>query len=334
MVDEYKKKIIENLPKNFDLIALYLTQLIVDLNQFDIKSNFDLILFGYCEYSDIGNTGYLGFKCFKHFEKNIKNDIKKRMSPKTIEKIKIIFDISQKYLILPMTKKIQEFGNQQKLLYQNEINRELFLDKLDKIENNKKGYIIAEIVERMERQGLIKFTNKNGNNRIGGRKYIKTTSNDQYKPPNFILPNGRSKLHENTIQALKKYFKKNFMKNIQIINEFKGPIFKKDHTRYDIAVYQDNKLLFLIEVDGLQHFKSVNKFGGEIGFEERQQSDKLKNKYILDNNLLLLRISYNDCSDKIITKNIDKAFRCEKKCHIMYSNDYDYVDMINNLSKK
>lgn len=48
----------------------------------------------------------------------------------------------------------------------------------------------------------------------------------------------------------------------------------------------------LIEYDGMQHFKPVNYFGGEITQRRIALNDKKKNKYVGDNNLNLIRISY------------------------------------------
>ena len=48
-----------------------------------------------------------------------------------------------------------------------------------------------------------------------------------------------------------------------------------------------------IEYDGLQHFKSIDYFGGQDGLEYIQKHDKIKNQFCEDNRILLLRISYD-----------------------------------------
>ena len=53
-----------------------------------------------------------------------------------------------------------------------------------------------------------------------------------------------------------------------------------------------------IEYDGEQHFRPVDIFGGEEGFQQRQINDDIKTKYCISNNISLLRIPYN--------KNIDE----------------------------
>ena len=48
----------------------------------------------------------------------------------------------------------------------------------------------------------------------------------------------------------------------------------------------------LIEYDGIQHTQPVEFWGGQLGFEYRQQCDAIKNKYAYDNDIPLLRISH------------------------------------------
>jgi len=55
-----------------------------------------------------------------------------------------------------------------------------------------------------------------------------------------------------------------------------------------------------IEYDGIQHYKSINIWGGEKEFKLRQKRDQLKNEYCEKNNIRLIRIRYNEnISDKI-----------------------------------
>jgi len=49
-----------------------------------------------------------------------------------------------------------------------------------------------------------------------------------------------------------------------------------------------------IEYDGIQHFKPVNRFGGEKGFLLTKQNDLIKNKFCLVNKINLIRIPYFD----------------------------------------
>lgn len=54
-----------------------------------------------------------------------------------------------------------------------------------------------------------------------------------------------------------------------------------------------------IEYDGLQHYESIEYFGGEKNYKLRIEKDKIKTKYCQDNNIILERIIY---SDNIIEK--------------------------------
>lgn len=49
-----------------------------------------------------------------------------------------------------------------------------------------------------------------------------------------------------------------------------------------------------IEYDGLQHFQSIEYFGGEEHFKMCQRHDKIKNEYCQNNNIELIRITYKD----------------------------------------
>lgn len=47
-----------------------------------------------------------------------------------------------------------------------------------------------------------------------------------------------------------------------------------------------------IEYDGEQHFKPIEKFGGDKGFNRVKKTDELKNKYCKENGIKLIRIPY------------------------------------------
>lgn len=67
----------------------------------------------------------------------------------------------------------------------------------------------------------------------------------------------------------------------------------KTSLRFDFLIYDNEGNLKLIcEFDGIQHFEPVNMFGGEKGFKETQERDKIKNKFCKDNGIPLLRIPY------------------------------------------
>lgn len=89
-------------------------------------------------------------------------------------------------------------------------------------------------------------------------------------------------------------------KMIKILNEarlsFKEQVILEGlpRLRFDFGVYNDeNELLYLIEVQGKQHYKPVEFWGGEEGFKKQQERDKKKRKYCKENNIPLYEIDYD-----------------------------------------
>ena len=73
----------------------------------------------------------------------------------------------------------------------------------------------------------------------------------------------------------------------------------KQLLKFDFAIFNDNKLLYLIEYDGKQHFEPIDWFGGIEGFEETQIRDNIKNEYCQKHNIPLLRFPYTLSNEKI-----------------------------------
>lgn len=70
---------------------------------------------------------------------------------------------------------------------------------------------------------------------------------------------------------------------------------------FDFSIYDNSKLLYLIEFDGDIHFKyRETGWNTKQAFIKRIQNDLIKNQYCLDNNIPLYRIPYYDL-DKINT---------------------------------
>lgn len=117
-------------------------------------------------------------------------------------------------------------------------------------------------------------------------------------------------LKENNIKYIynQSYFK-------DLVGEKKMPL------RYDFILFDENNQPFkLIEFDGRQHFIIEDYFGGEEGFYQRQQADRLKNIYALKNNLPLIRIRYNE--EKYINQK-----------NLLYSEEYLIIDENGNRKK-
>ena len=93
-----------------------------------------------------------------------------------------------------------------------------------------------------------------------------------------------------------------------------------------------------IEKDGLQHFEPVKLFGGQEKFLIQRQNDILKNNYINSNdNLYLIRISYQECKNnylfnKILNKLFDELYtniklnkNINKKIYVSNIKLYEYL---------
>ena len=72
--------------------------------------------------------------------------------------------------------------------------------------------------------------------------------------------------------------------------KFDGCIYK---TRLPFDFYFPDKNL-CIEYDGIQHFMSIEGWGGEDEFKLRKKKDKIKNEFCQENNIRLERIKYDE----------------------------------------
>lgn len=68
---------------------------------------------------------------------------------------------------------------------------------------------------------------------------------------------------------------------------------KKSLLLFDFAILdKNNNLSYLIEYDGIQHFKPIDYFGGQDEYEYRKQCDSIKNIYCKEHSIPLIRIPY------------------------------------------
>ena len=61
---------------------------------------------------------------------------------------------------------------------------------------------------------------------------------------------------------------------------------------FDFGILNNSSILLLIEYDGIQHYKSIEYFGGMESLKSQQRRDKIKNEYCNENKIPLLRIPY------------------------------------------
>lgn len=89
---------------------------------------------------------------------------------------------------------------------------------------------------------------------------------------------------------------------------------------YDFGILNQLPLDVLVEFDGGQHFKTVKYFGGIDNRKKGIKRDIIKNKYSLENNKVLVRISFKekDFAENFIQQGIQRAIN--NKPGIIYSN--------------
>lgn len=78
---------------------------------------------------------------------------------------------------------------------------------------------------------------------------------------------------------------------------------KKGRLRFDFFIPSLN---LCIEFQGVQHFKAIKYWGGEVGFQEQKIRDQIKRDYCKTNNIKLLEIAYSNFKkiDVILNTNI------------------------------
>ena len=64
--------------------------------------------------------------------------------------------------------------------------------------------------------------------------------------------------------------------------------------KFDFYIKDKDGKEICVEFDGKQHFEPYELFGGEKRFQEQVKNDIIKKQYTKDNNIKLIRISYND----------------------------------------
>jgi very-short-patch-repair endonuclease len=80
------------------------------------------------------------------------------------------------------------------------------------------------------------------------------------------------------------------LNNIKYIREYVVKI-KNKNMRFDFYLVD---LDILIEYDGIQHYQSVDLFGGDEYLKTVNYYDSLKNDWVRNNDKILIRISYKD----------------------------------------
>lgn len=145
---------------------------------------------------------------------------------------------------------------------------------------------------------LVEYTgNHNKVNIIYNDKVYKQSAIDHIRG---IYPDGCGLSDSRGVRVIKKILNDN---NVKYVNEYSYSdcrhinILKFDFylPEYDI----------LIEYDGRQHFESYDYFGGVLSYELTKKRDEIKNKYVMKNNINLIRISYKDDIKSVLREHIN-----------------------------
>lgn len=68
------------------------------------------------------------------------------------------------------------------------------------------------------------------------------------------------------------------------------------YLKFDFALFANSCLTFLIELDGMQHYKPIDFFGGVSKFETRKVHDNMKTVWALEHDIPLVRIDVSACN--------------------------------------
>lgn len=77
---------------------------------------------------------------------------------------------------------------------------------------------------------------------------------------------------------------------------------KNNKLYFDFAIIKNEKIICLIEFQGIQHYQPQSFFGGEERFIQQQENDKIKENYCILHSISLIKFSYKEL------KNIDADY--------------------------
>lgn len=165
--------------------------------------------------------------------------------------------------------------------------------------------IINKIHEKKEldltlkRFGKLLVTEKAGSNKFQNNVWLcKCDCGNSVKVPTHSLMSGSTQSC-GCIKSLGEYTIANILMENNIVFE-KQKTFETCRTKKNFLCFFDFYIPsknYLIEFDGIQHFKSIkNSWNTEERFKKTQENDKIKNKWCKENNIPLIRIPYTRIS--------------------------------------
>jgi len=131
-------------------------------------------------------------------------------------------------------------------------------------------------------------------------------------PHNHLAAKGCAQCCESKGEKIiRKYLLEN---NINFENQFKISKCKnKRMLSFDFSIFEAEKLIGLIEFQGMQHYKSIKSWDGEKGFIQRKFRDSIKSNFCRENNIPLLIIPYwnKNNIEEILNNFIININRCK-----------------------
>jgi len=153
--------------------------------------------------------------------------------------------------------------------------KEEFIKKAMAVHGNKYNYSLVEYVNAKTCVSIIcekhgKFLQKPDGHTQGKGCRFCNESKGEKKIEEYLILHGIEYVREKTFDKFKKL---------------------KKFYSFDFYLPTTNKL---IEYDGVQHFKPIKYWGGDIEFKARQATDEIKNNFATTNNIKLIRIKYDE----------------------------------------
>jgi Zn finger protein HypA/HybF involved in hydrogenase expression len=161
------------------------------------------------------------------------------------------------------------------------------------IKSNTKDFIEKSMKLHLDRYdySLVDYKNAKTNVLIICRKHGEFRQQPTHHLSGKGCPICKSSKGENKIFNILK------LKNIKFEHHY---VFNNFKLEFDFYLPEHN---ICIEYDGIQHFKPVNHFGGEVAFVDQVRRDKEKDEYCLYNNIHLLRIPYTEQNIELFLNN-------------------------------
>jgi len=152
-----------------------------------------------------------------------------------------------------------------------------FIEKAKKVHENKYDYSLVEYKNSISKVDIVckehgVFTQRSCNHLEGVGCPKCNSSHGEQEIRSLLLNKGESFVEQYRIKECK--------------DKYTLP--------FDFAVFENEKLSYLIEFDGRQHYVPVTYFGGIEGFNRIKERDSIKTKYCIDNNIRLVRIKYDE----------------------------------------